>query len=69
MPTDTPDTDRRLRAIADLLEAVDYRCMAADGPVTPTRLEITNAEMRDIYRIATGLEPRTTSGRLALGGA
>ncbi len=43
-----------LDSIAAIIEAVDDRAMAADGPVTPTRLEMTDREMREIYRLATG---------------
>jgi hypothetical protein len=35
--------------ISEIIEAVDQRAMACDGPVTPTRLEMTDAEMCDIY--------------------
>ena len=39
----------RLNRIAQILESVDCRCAAADGPVTPTRHEITDAELHSIY--------------------
>ena len=42
----------RLRRIAQIIEAVDDRCTAADGPPTPTHKEITLAEVRKIYRLA-----------------
>ncbi|MFA4944915.1 MAG: hypothetical protein WC789_09475 [Lentisphaeria bacterium] len=45
---------QRLAEIAELIEAVENRCMAADGPVTPTTKEITEAELRTIYRLAAG---------------
>jgi hypothetical protein len=32
-----------------VINAVENRCMAADGPVTPTCLEITDHEIRKIY--------------------
>lgn len=35
--------------IVDTLDAIDNRCMAADGPVTPTLLEATTQELRAIY--------------------
>lgn len=35
--------------VKGIIESVENRCMAADGPVTPTRQEITDAELRDIY--------------------
>lgn len=38
--------------ITQTIEAVDNRCMAADGPVTKTRHEMTDDEMRDIYEAA-----------------
>lgn len=43
----------RLRVIAAIIEAVDNRCMAADGPVTPTLKEMTQAEISRIYALAT----------------
>lgn len=46
--------DARLAQIAAILEAVDGRCAAADGPVTKTRHEMTDDELREIYRLATG---------------
>lgn len=45
---------QRLRGIANILEGVDFRCMVVDGPVTPTRQEITDNELRAIYLLATG---------------
>jgi hypothetical protein len=33
----------------ETIERVDHRAMAADGPVTPTRLEMSDEEMRTIY--------------------
>jgi len=43
---------KRLDEIAEIIESVDDRCLAADGPVTKTREEITDEEMRKIYRLA-----------------
>ncbi len=48
------DFKRRLTQIAQIIEAVDDRCLAADGPVTPTNQEITIDEIRKIYRLAGG---------------
>ena len=45
---------QRLKEIEEIIEAVDTRCAAADGPVTPTRSEITDDELRRIYRLAKG---------------
>ena len=45
---------RRLRRIEAIIEHVDNRCMAADGPVTPTLQEMTQAELSQIYALARG---------------
>lgn len=42
----------RLLGIAAIIEAVDDRCLAVDGDVPRTRQEITDEEMRQIYRLA-----------------
>lgn len=44
---------QRLRAIEEIIEDVDNRCMAVDGPVSKTREEITDAEIRQIYKLAS----------------
>lgn len=41
--------------IVDVLESVDQRCSAADGPVTPTRDEITGDELRRLYKAANSI--------------
>lgn len=38
--------------ILDVIERVENRCMAVDGPVTPTNQEITNDELILIYKAA-----------------
>lgn len=43
-----------LARIKEIIEQVDHRAMAADGPVTPTFKEITDAELRKIYALASG---------------
>ena len=48
-----PGTER-LKKIAAIIEAVDHRCMAADGPVTPTNQEISLSEVQEIYKLARG---------------
>lgn len=49
----TPEKDAaRLRRIAQIIEAVDTRCMAADGPVTPTLQEMTQDDISRIYALA-----------------
>lgn len=45
----------RLERIAEIIEAVENRCMAVDGPVTPTLQEMTEEELRRIYALATGV--------------
>ena len=44
----------RLREIARIIEAVDDRAMACDGPVTPTLQEMTQEEISRIYALAKG---------------
>lgn len=44
----------RLEEISAIIEAVDDRCAAADGPVTPTLQEMTQAEISRIYKLARG---------------
>ena len=44
----------RLAAIADVIEGVERRCLAADGPVTPTTQEITEDELRQIWTLTQG---------------
>ena len=43
---------RACAEICAIIEEVDNRCLVADGPVLPTRREITDAEMKRIYRLA-----------------
>lgn len=42
----------KLDRIAEIIETVDNRCMAADGPVPPTLSEMTQAEISEIYKLA-----------------
>lgn len=42
----------RLNGIAKIIETVDNRCLAADGPVTPTLSEMTQAEISEIYKLS-----------------
>jgi hypothetical protein len=41
-----------LPTIAQIIEEVDARCMAADGPCSETKDEITGKELKRIYRMA-----------------
>lgn len=47
----------RLNRIAEIIEAVDNRCMADDGPVTPTLAEMQQDEISEIYALAKGRNP------------
>lgn len=52
-------TDKqRLARIANIIESVDHRAMAADGPVTPTLAEMTQDEISSIYALAKGKHER-----------
>ena len=44
----------RLKRIQEIIESVEQRAMAADGPVTNTRHEMSDAEMLSIYELACG---------------
>lgn len=46
--------EERLREIVSIIERVENRCMEVDGPVTPTTKEITEEELRRIYKLAKG---------------
>lgn len=48
------ELQRRLDAIAQVIWDVDNRCMAADGPVSKTLEEMTQAEISQIYKLARG---------------
>ena len=50
----TRRAEDRLKKIANIIEGVDERCMAADGPVTPTLEEMTQEELSKIYKLAKG---------------
>ena len=49
----------RLRRIVEIIDAVENRCLASDGPVSDTREEMTDEEMRKIYRLAKGSYQRS----------
>lgn len=44
----------RLTSIKEIIEGIENRCMASDGPVTNTRHEMSDEELRRIYRLAGG---------------
>ncbi len=43
-----------LAQIREIIDRVENRCMAVDGPVTPTTEEMTEDELRRIYVLAGG---------------
>ena len=49
---------RKLASIRQIIENVDLRCMAADGDVTRTKDEITDWEIRGIYKMAAPVRIR-----------
>lgn len=49
---------QRLVKIGAIIEAVDNRCMAADGPVSSTLKEMHQSEISEIYALATGGLPQ-----------
>lgn len=44
---------QRLQRIAEIIWDVDLRCMAADGPVTPTLDEMRQEEISEVYELAS----------------
>ena len=59
----------KLDQIAAIIEDVDHRCMAVDGPVTPTDQEIRLDEIRAIYQLAGGDGTPPLSSVMATGAA
>jgi len=49
--------DARLLRIAGIIEEVDNRCSASDGPVPPTLEEMTQGDLSAIYALAIGRNP------------
>ncbi|MGY3690157.1 hypothetical protein ACVIGA_000237 [Bradyrhizobium sp. USDA 3240] len=45
--------DAGLAKVKQIIEDVDNRALAADGPVTPTLQEMTDEEMRKIFALAS----------------
>lgn len=45
----------RLTSIKEIIDGIENRCMAAEGPVTNTRHEMTDEELQRIYRLAGGV--------------
>lgn len=55
--------EARLREIREIIQAVDNRAMAVDGPITPTLQEMRQSEIKRIYKLAGGA-PRNPGRRL-----
>lgn len=51
-PTCGRGGNHALAEIARIIETVDNRCAAVDGPVTPTLQEMTQKEISRIYQLA-----------------
>ncbi len=47
------EVEEARREIAYIIEHVDQRCAAVDGPVTPTLKEMTQQEISRIYQLAS----------------
>ncbi len=58
---------RKARIVCEIVESVENRCMAADGPVTPTLQEMSEEELRELWQaanaIATISNPESDNGR------
>lgn len=54
MYDETEQYAKRLAEIRQIIERVDLRAAAADGPVTPTLQEMTQEEISRIYALAGG---------------
>ena len=50
----------RLKRIAQIIETVFIRSMACDGPDSPFREEMTDAEMLEIYQLAVGKKSKNS---------
>lgn len=46
------NSNNRLKEIHGIIDVVDQRCLVADGPVTKTHDEITDEELRRIYKLS-----------------
>jgi hypothetical protein len=58
--TAAPQLQTVAQLFIDTIHAVENRCMAADGPVTATCDEITDAELRAIYVAAVAALAKAT---------
>lgn len=46
------NSNNRLKEIHGIIDVVEQRCLCADGPVTKTHNEITDEELRQIYKLS-----------------
>lgn len=53
-PNSASKLAKRLIDIRSIIDRVENRAMAVDGPVTNTRIEMTDDELREIYVLAGG---------------
>lgn len=54
---------RNARTIMRLVDRVETRCLAADGPVTPTLQEMTEAELRQLWAAARSIAQYARHGK------
>ena len=54
----------QLDKIAAIIEGVEIRCQAADGPVPWTKEEITEEELKEIYKLATAHRRKNVASKL-----
>lgn len=57
----THELESRLQEIRSIIDRVENRCLAVDGPVSNTRHEMTDIELREIYVLAGGKIERDAS--------
>ncbi len=43
---------KRLKTIHNIMDYIESRCMAADGPVVDFRHEVTIKELKEIYKLS-----------------
>lgn len=50
---------RAVNRFNEIIDTVENRCMAADGPVTPTLQEITEKELSDLWKVLQMIRRQT----------
>jgi hypothetical protein len=51
--------ERAINRFNEILDTVEIRCMAVDGPVTPTLQEITEKELSDLWKVVQVIRRQT----------